>query len=274
MKVNIDNAVRYFARTASIHSGEVKLFGVLIDALKKLSGNGISVAEYHGNSHQVVFGVNFNKSKIARCELADLAIVVVGKSESRFLLLQCKNVKGSWAHSKINGRFKLDYSQYYLLSRRPYITGVGLFCPPGTLLRDAILPSIGTYGVFYNDGFQVDMFSVAAGEIAADAGRSVMGSINIQNEFRVHNGFSENLYSCCMEIFLSNLLNFKIGTPIMKGIGDSAQESNIIKTKMLIAATIRGERLGSDVVQLVDFGVVGDDNLLGFKNLVVIRNDG
>lgn len=143
---------------------EIHLFKAMHKALLR-AGSGLSVEEYHGGSRQVKFICNASYAHtVERCELSDLLIIVYSPltGEVRLTYLQAKSERKSVA-SPCNTKFSADLVQWFLLSSRPVIRGVGAFSPPKNLLSGAVLPSVGSFGFFYKvpgRGFQI-YFAVA-----------------------------------------------------------------------------------------------------------------
>lgn len=95
------------------------------------------------------------------CELADMMFIIFDEEELRLLYLQNKRATNV---PRIDGElaFKADIEQLMLLTFRPEISaqkgkGVPECAFHGSILADALLPSIGSYGVFYQENGQIDM---------------------------------------------------------------------------------------------------------------------
>ncbi|PQJ33610.1 hypothetical protein BSZ35_02450 [Salinibacter sp. 10B] len=156
----------YFRQSTSGNPPEeVPLFRSMQDAFERMSRH-FYVEEYHGQVSQVEFAppthdeYDWARSS-PQCELADLLIVAfrTGKNPSiRLTLLQAKSERNRRTpHLDDRPWFKANMEQWDLLSRRPPIEGAfSTFNPPRSLLADALLPSVGTFGFFYRNHGQDD----------------------------------------------------------------------------------------------------------------------
>jgi len=140
-------------KTHGYSHDEIPLFRAMCTSLTSLSKQ-FDVEEYHGNSHQVVFTGNGSYARSnARCELSDLMIVAYSPitKNVRLTYLQAKSERAT-LNSVCGREFSANLEQWFLLSNRPKISGVGnSFNPPGDLLSSAILPSVGSFAFFYKD---------------------------------------------------------------------------------------------------------------------------
>ena len=118
--------------------------------------------------------------------------------------------------------FKVDMRQMYLLKVRP------VFCKNGKtnrLLKDALCPSVGSYGVFYIDtkgnGFNMNYYSseildeLRSGNIGRV--RSVHKNSNITNTDKTYKYKNDVITECryaeCLIDFGNGIKNMKIGSP-------------------------------------------------------------
>lgn len=138
---------------------EIQQFRALMRSFSSLKNN-FKVEEFHGMKHQVIFNGEGSWGRSpARCEISDLLIVSYRKYptfQARATLLQAK--KSNDKHSNLCSTssnlipsidFKANLEQWDLLSRRPNVLPYKPFdCRPD-ILSGAILPSIGSLGVFH-----------------------------------------------------------------------------------------------------------------------------
>jgi hypothetical protein len=137
---------------------ELRLFRALQKALIAQADR-FSIEEFHGSGSQVVFPAHQHWTKsAARCELSDLCIIWFRRRPvpvARITFLQAKislnNFSFGGAHGKAPSvSFDVDSTQWCLLHRRPQILGrYRTFNPPVDLLSGALLPSVGSYGIFH-----------------------------------------------------------------------------------------------------------------------------
>lgn len=150
------------ARTSNGNLSEVELFRRMMSAFKFFYGATVIVNETHQN--YVGFNTTNPKTKSPihnkTKEISDLHIITYSPKRkiARETYLQAKVARGRDGLQP-NGTFTFhgDWFQYDLLSRRPQLLQPSkkkaywrLLCNPD-FLHHAILPSIGSYGVFYQD---------------------------------------------------------------------------------------------------------------------------
>lgn len=118
--------------------------------------NAVVVEETHQHYVKFIEGFSYAGSPIWRKkEISDLLIIAYSPNRkvARATFLQAKVARACKNEGLIKGQFLFsgDSHQYHLLSERPLvdIPRFQLFDVP--ILRDAILPSIGSYGVFYEE---------------------------------------------------------------------------------------------------------------------------
>lgn len=150
-------------------------------------------------------------------EMADMMFVVLGKNSREIRLTYLQNKKGA-----SSTKFRADLLQLYLLKDRPHITSRPLpscaFRDPD-ILRNAPLPSVGSYGVFYKHGTDVEMSYFPAGNIAPlrKTGKSITRSVrsdraNIGKIITI-SGFQESQGAATVHDFGESLIAMTIGTP-------------------------------------------------------------
>ena len=231
-----------FQANAKGVKGEVALFRAFIKAFNVLGKESIS-KEFHGNKYQVTFNNGRGVGRPnPRCELCDVAIIQYQEgqaSSARITFNQAKVTSkyfgcGVTSSSAALYKFSADLEQWDLLSNRPYLSqAVSTFLPPKKLLSGAVLPSVGSFGVFYPVGgtFEYAYF-VADGlyPITNNAGKS--GVLRLKTplfKIRTISGFDEISGTCCLETFGDALDAGLIGTPISRLISTSAAQSRELR---------------------------------------------
>lgn len=235
--VSLSNA---FRKASSGARGEVELFRALICAFNSL-GKDVLAKEYHGNNHQVTFTQARGAGRTApRCELCDVMIVSYPQGNSRAARVTFNQMKVSdtvfdcsgWIKSKNIYRFRANLEQWDLLSNRPSIRpATATFQPPSGLLKDAMLPSAGSFGVFYPSatGYEIAYF-VADALTPLNNNHSRSGTLqwNTQPLSRRNiQGHEEVIGTCCLAMFAEHLENGFIGTPLVQLLnGPSSPQYN------------------------------------------------
>lgn len=213
--------------TKSIFS-EVQQFRALMRSFSSLS-QPFKIEEFHGMKHQVVFNGQGSWGRpSARCEISDLLIISYRKTpqfQARATLLQAK--KSNEKHPSLCGGFpntipytdfKANLEQWDLLSRRPNVLPYPPFdCHP-EILGGAILPSIGSLGVFHRIvGKDYGFFYMAADSaepLSSSKTKHAKLKTKSSNRSRTINGYAECTYACCLPTFGKALYDLEIGTPI------------------------------------------------------------
>lgn len=208
---------------------EPLLFRAFRAAILSLS-NQFLIEEFHGNKHQVAFvGRGSWCRKLPRCEISDLLILTFRERPSisvRMTFLQIKRAGNlqSLCHEYPNFRtpriFSANLEQWDLLSRRPSILGIPPFDPPAHLLRGALLPSVGSYGVFHKVDKKAVGFLYSSAHMLRPVGkpnskhwRLMTRACNHQIR-RILSGYTETVMTCCLAYFGAHLFDGTIGTPI------------------------------------------------------------
>ena len=208
-------------------------------------------------------------------EMADMMFVVLSKKSSEIRLTYLQNKKGT-----SSTRFKADLLQLFLLKDRPIITSRPLpscaFHDPG-ILQNAILPSVGSYGVFYEDGTDIEMSYFPAGNISPlrKAGKSVVRTVQTSKsnfgKIKIVSGFDESQGEETVEDFGDSLTAMKIGTPFSKAKGDtmfSALISYFAEKSSIVGQSFQPQdNNGSDIEG------EQDDWLTGAAVTVIIDSD-
>lgn len=128
--------------------GEVALF---IRLQQLLSKNYPTTYIHKAHQHYVEFKSVYAK-KIVKREISDLWVIVYSKQKMqiRTTFLQAKFEK-EYKLSNNSFKFKGDFFQHELLSKRPLISDKSGLNLPDDILHDTIFSSIGSYGIFYLD---------------------------------------------------------------------------------------------------------------------------
>lgn len=207
---------------------EVQQFRALMKSFASLAGP-FKVEEFHGMKHQVVFNGKGSWGRpSARCEISDLLIVAYRRKprfQARATLLQAKksnekhpNLCDNWPKSIPRTNFKANLEQWDLLSRRPNVLPYPPFdCHP-EILSGAILPSVGSIGVFHKrHGKEYDFFYMSA-DVSTPLSSPAKKYAKLQTlhgrRMRNLHGYDECTFTCCIPTFGSSLYNLEIGTPI------------------------------------------------------------
>ncbi|KAF7766378.1 hypothetical protein PUND_a2195 [Pseudoalteromonas undina] len=209
---------------------EVQQFRALMRSFGSLNKS-FKLEEFHGMKHQVVFnGQGTWGRPSARCEISDLLIVSYKTKpvfEARATLLQAKksnekhpNICSSWPNNIAQTSFKANLEQWDLLSRRPDVLPYPPFeCKPD-ILSGAILPSVGSLGIFHKvKGTEYDFFYMSADmaePLSAPTRKHAKLKTKKGNLIRTISGYEECVFTCCLPTFAEALYKLKIGTPIQK----------------------------------------------------------
>ena len=150
---------------------EVELFRALRVAILATAPH-FPVEEYHGAVSRVLFPACPPWTKqVAQCELSDLCIVWFRRkprAAARITFLQAKLSKKQHLPCMDGTKqsFIGDSTQWYLLNKRPELVGCfHTFQPPTNLLKDALLPSVATFGVFHKGAHSAYSFFYASADI-------------------------------------------------------------------------------------------------------------
>lgn len=218
-------------RTHGLTHNEIPLFQALHHTLVGLS-NKFEIEEYHGTSHQVSFSCNRSYAReYPRCELSDLMIITFSSitRNARLTYIQAKSERAI-LQSVQGHQFSANLEQWFLLSLRPIITGIGAFDPPQDLLSNALLPSVGSFAFFYKDGAsQFQTFYAAANTLFPPKPYSQRyGKLQAQSQNRVINngGFTECIAACGNYSFAESLYRLEIGTPVHSSIAQALPTRN------------------------------------------------
>ena len=212
---------------------EVDQFRALIRAFSGLKPH-FFLEEFHGFKRQVYFDTSHSWQRPrARCELCDVLFVVYstnGGFGARVTLLQAKlsretHATGLAASSGLIERqeFKANFEQWNLLCARPALIATTVFDPPPDLLSGALLPSVGTFGVFHQSpSGPIDLFYVSADCLAPtttppgpDTRHGRLMTRHGGASQRITGSWHEVTYSPTVFHFAQALYELSIGTPLV-----------------------------------------------------------
>ncbi|MCH4900584.1 hypothetical protein [Pseudomonas sp. B707] len=216
-----------FHKKSAGKKGEIQLFQAFIDAFNSLGANALA-KEYHGNKYQVIFDEMRGAGRpTPRCELCDVMIIQYPNGHAnaaRVTFNQAKVTKNDLGCSPskaavVPDSFGANLEQWDLLSNRPTVrNATTTFYPPSNLLSDAILPSVGTFGVFYPLGSSFDFaYYVACGlrPLSNNPGRTgTLQWLAPMNFISRRAGYDEITGTCCLEAFGDALEHGLVGTPV------------------------------------------------------------
>ena len=288
---------RWLYYSAKVKFREIMLFRALVKAIISLSDR-FKIEEFHGSKHQVAFsGSSSWGRKLARCELSDLFVVVYRTKPSfyaRMTFLQAKrSLKdhyfcNDYPHHKSITTFDANLEQWDLLYRRPNIVGINPFDPPPNLLSGALLPSVGSFSIFFKHNNSVSFFYASAdklntvGSPSSKYSRLQTISGDYSEEGKV---FIEQKLACCPLIFGQALYEGFIGTPIhstdIRDRDDSLYREQIrIWLKSVISQHIRIREsespLGGHFIRFLEpeREVTLEGNFLAPSKVILINNEG
>lgn len=225
---------KQFQAHASGAKGEIALFRAFIQAFNSLGKESIS-KEFHGNKYQVTFSNGRGAGRPnPRCELCDVAIIQykAGEASSARITFNQAKVTSRTFGCGVNGlpvaryKFSADLEQWDLLSNRPHLSqAVSTFLPPKTLLSDAVLPSVGSFGVFYPVGTTFEYAYFVADQLYPVRNNDGKGGVLQLTKpifaIRSFSGFDEISGTCCFRTFGDALEAGLVGTPIRTLIATS-----------------------------------------------------
>lgn len=151
-------------------------------------------------------------------ELSDMMFLVFSKKHKHIRLMYMQNKKGD-----SSTKFKADLLQLCLLKNRCVISSPNLpACTFGDsrILTDALLPSVGSYGVFYNTNDVTEMAYYPASNVspvtgfAASTNRKVYFDYTRFGITETKGLYEENQGEENIEYFSDALVGMEIGTPI------------------------------------------------------------
>lgn len=216
-----DFDIRFGAATSGMSGAEIPLFTAMCNVLSGCARHGVRAEIYHGSRYQVRFpGDGVHARYKARCELSDLLIVAFSSAsrEVRITYLQAKSERATVTNPLVH-EYSANLEQWYLLSTRPRISGIGAAANmPPDLLSGAAMESVGSFGFFYRDTknkFQIFYSSAASLSVTsrrANRGGSVkFGGIAMSYS---PSGAVECLSAATSFDFAKSLFMMEIGTII------------------------------------------------------------
>jgi hypothetical protein len=230
--------------------------------------------------------VNFKSpttSCLKRRELSDLWLISYSpkKMHARMTFLQAKLERKPFSNGLF--KFKGDYYQHDLLSKRPLIINANKkFNFPDNILKNSILESVGSFGIFYFDNKNnLDFAYSTASDIQGIIKKASCKTKTIQLHFKaLHSNtvthiktkklieLRQTLNADCFEFGLINLI---VGTPII--------DKDIISYLKIFLEKIKDE--DSTVMDFLNYLSLVDDNNIEntnfnkkrFTNLFLINVD-
>ncbi|MCX9126914.1 hypothetical protein OKT23_19400 [Providencia rettgeri] len=218
--------------------GEIALFRAFIRTFDYLGSNALA-HEYHGNRYQVTFtamrGAGRQKP---RCELCDVMIIHYPEGNPRAARVTFNQAKVSsnplQSATAVFApyKFRANLEQWDLLSNRPLIRATSSKINlPANLLSGALLPSVGTFGVFYPTGQGFDFaYFVANGLSPLNNNNNSSGTLQWKTKLgcvRKINNYKEITATCCMYTFGQSLESGLIGTPLQQILNVSTEPAEI-----------------------------------------------
>jgi hypothetical protein len=227
----LDLQSAFITNSAKSAFGEIAQFRALMDSFTSLKPN-FPIEEFHGSRHQIYFNTSkaWLPRKIARCELCDLLVVSYSRSNGlqvKMTLLQAKLSHTRYPTIGAAGLkgvdhliFPANFEQWDLLANRPLLIPTTVFAPPPTLLRDAVVPSIGSYGVFHKDSAGIVEFFYASADCITPVGKpaSAKGRLETSSSsprIRTVAGQVDVTYCSSVAMFAYSLFRLEIGTPVI-----------------------------------------------------------
>lgn len=223
-----------FHMTSSTAHGEIALFRAFIQAFNALGSNALA-QEFHGNRYQVTFSEGRGAGRaVPRCELCDVMIIhypAGNPKAARITFNQAKVTNNPLICDPIASvpyNFRANLEQWDLLSNRPSIkAATAKIQLPCNLLSHALLPSIGTFGVFYRKGSVFDFaYFVANGLSALKNNATRSGTLQWGTplgQVRKIGHYHEMTATCCMYTFGEALELGLIGSPLQQLIYGSSE---------------------------------------------------
>lgn len=289
-----------FQTVASGLSGEIRLFRALRDTFIQLSTQ-FAVEELHGSKSQVRFwgGGKWGRAQDARCELADMLIVAFRRKPDvsiRMTFVQAKLERRIIANSCARQAgfkkpvFDANLEQWDLLGNHRIIDeALGEFKPPKRILRDALLPSIGSYIFFYYDqSANREIYYSSAKNLRPKNPKSLTrySKLRISKccEVATTKGFREVIAMCNSRSFAFHLAMNEIGTPIEPGCdlesGGATSQCRVWLAGVLrriideSEAADRPTEIANDLLELLGVGTdLNQQHLSGVSSIVLLRTD-
>ena len=241
----------FIAHSAKVVFGEIPQFRALMNSFTSLSSQ-YFIEEFHGSKHQIYFDTSkpWLPRKRARCELCDLLIISYSTIEGlnvKMTLLQIK-ISQSLYPSLGNGgifgvdhvRFPANFEQWDLLANRPLLFPTSVFAPPTELLSKAVVPSVGSFGVFHRNALKNVDFFYSSADCVAPVGspttlRGRLETSVTSPYIRRIAGYIDVTYCASLFMFGYSLYRLEIGTPVV-----STSDSGHMTYHEPLAGWIRG----------------------------------
>lgn len=276
---------------------EVEQFRALMRAFASLKPK-FYLEEFHGFKRQVYFDTSYpwQRSR-ARCELCDVLLIVystTGGFSMRMTLLQAKLSRAihntgllALAGQVEPQEFKGNFEQWNLLSARPQLIATTVFDPPPDLLSGALLPSVGTFGVFHqlNSG-PVDLFYTSADCLlpttlppGPDSRIGKLSTVHGKVALRTIGPWTEVTYCPSALDFARSLYELSIGTPVVfesSASGRTEYQPHFNWVRGVLASHIAVSGANSTIARalLSDLGsLVNLPDPSKVPSLVVLRSD-
>ena len=274
---------------------EVPLFRALITAFASLGSNALA-KEYHGTRHQVIFDQVRGAGRAKpQCELCDLLLIhypIGNPAKARLTWNQAKVTKKHLlplltSVGPDKGSFAANLEQWDLLANRPEVTGAySTFSPPSGLLSAALLPSVGTFGVFYPNGIGYD-FAYLVADILQPVNNHVRSSGTLYqshpiSQIRVKDAYKEITGTGSLEAFGNALDASLVGTPITQLMGNKDLPNFRSWFSKLLEGLRRDQpesSLPSELIEGLNMqastvaDASGDEDSVGVKAVVLIRTN-
>lgn len=261
-------------RSSAAAFGEIAQFRALQEAFGSLKPK-FQVEEYHGAKRQVYFDTTRPWLRPrARCELCDLLLITystTGRPQVRLMLLQAKLSRRTHADLCSSPgllsqptEFQGNFEQWDLLSARPRLDPTGVFTPPPDLLRSAIVPSVGAFGVFHRTASgSIDMFYASADTlrpVGSPLTRYGKLSTTVVPSLRRFNGFIDKPLCCCLLTFGEALFELQLGTPVVStsATGATIRNEPLASFAKGVLANYLRDAGSNSVLALDVMGLLGD----------------
>ncbi len=231
----------------------------------------------------------------ARCELCDVLFVTYSTNRGlsvRMSLLQAKlsrsvHATGLPSHlGKIEPHlFHANFEQWDLLCSRPPLDPTSVFVPPPDLLTSAVLPSVGSFGIFFKSHTgAIDLFYASADSLdihVTPSGPSArLGKLKTVPGPAARKIFGWNEATYCPSAckFAASLFRLEIGTPILEVQSGGRREfrTQLDWVRRVIATSIANSDVNAPVGRalLADIGPADpfpDGTLI--PSLVILRGE-
>jgi hypothetical protein len=200
----------------------------------------------------------------------------------RLTYLQAKSERAT-LHSVCGRAFSANLEQWFLLSSRPTISGIGAFTPPFDLLSNALLPSVGSFAFFYKDGAgEFQTYYATANHLypSTKTFPKRYGKLQAAGRCMVvcKSGYAECLAACGNKSFAESLYRLEIGTPMDSKIPQVLSSCNWLTAnlRLQIQEAKQTGRQSAIAEELLDLLGPGEDqsasSSFGAKKLIIIKS--